>query len=134
LVERIYADTNIFIRFLTNNPPQQAKQVRNLLEQLKTTKFDLFISDMVMAEIAYVLESVYELKKPEVSEKLMAIAELKNIVIENRTLILEAVNIYKEKGLDFTDAYLAAHMKKTGCRKICTFDYDFRKLGFIIGV
>jgi predicted nucleic acid-binding protein len=106
--------------------------VRNLFEKLKRKKLELFISDMVVAETAYVLESVYELRKSEVAEKLVAITELENTVIENRTLVLEAIGIYKEKGLDFTDAYLAAHMKKTGCRKICTFDSDFKKIGFVV--
>lgn len=132
MAERVYADTNIFIRFLTNNPPKQAERVRNVFERLEAKRLELFVSDIVVVEIAYVLESVYEQARTEVSKKLIAIAELENVVIENRSLVLEAINIYREKGLDFTDAYLAAHMKKAGCKNICTFDSDFKKLDLII--
>jgi predicted nucleic acid-binding protein len=125
------ADTNIFIRFLTNDPPKQANRVRNLFESLKEKGLELFVSDLVVAEVAYVLESVYGAEKGQVSEALMAIAELDNVIMENRTIVLDAIAIYQERGLDFTDAYVAAHMKKSECRRICTFDGDFKKLDFI---
>lgn len=128
---RFYADTNIFIRYLTNDPPDQAEQARRLFEEVSADDFELFINDLVAAEIVYVLESVYELEKDKIVEKLLAIAQLDNVVMENRAVILEALELYKEKNLDFTDAYTASHMKKASCTKICTFDNDFKKLDFI---
>lgn len=129
--KRFYADTNIFIRYLTNDPPDQAARARKIFEQVSAGAFELFICDLVAAEIIYVLESVYELKKSEISEKLLAIAELDNVVMENRAIILEALELYKEKNLDFTDAYTASHIKKSAHTKICTFDDDFKKLDFL---
>ena len=49
----------------------------------------------------------------------------------NHTIIIAALELYEEKNLDFTDAYMACHAKKHDYEKICTFDDDFKKLNFI---
>jgi len=131
LKERLYADTNLFIRFLTNEPPDQAEKARRLLRNISNGKYELYICDLVTAEIIYVLESVYHLTKKEVAEKLLAIAEHENVIMENQTIILNALELYTEKNLDFTDAYLVCHALKSGYDKICTFDEDFKKVNLI---
>jgi len=59
------------------------------------------------------------------------IAEIDNAVIENRSIILKALDLYEEKNIDFIDAYLASHSIKNNCDTVFTFDKDFRKIDFI---
>jgi len=129
--ERIYVDTNVFIRYLTNDTPEQAEQSKTLFKQAVKGHCELFICDLVIAEIIYVLESVYKLSKKETAEKLLAIAKLGNVVLENYSIILEALELYEEKNLDFTDAYLGCHARKSGYRKVFSFDKDFKKIDFV---
>ena len=129
--DRLYADTNLFIRYFTNEPPKQAEKARKLFESISKGENELYVCDLIAAEIVYVLESVYCLNKKEIADKLLAIVEHENVTIENQAIILEALELYAEKNLDFTDAYLAAHAKKAGYEEVCTFDEDFKKLNFI---
>ncbi len=129
--ERIYVDTNVFIRYLTNDAPEQAEQSKTLFKQAEEGYYELFICDLVAAEIIYVLESVYKLSKKETVEKLLAIIKLGNVVMENQSIVLEALELYEEKNLDFTDAYLVCHARKSRHRKVFSFDEDFKKIDFI---
>ncbi|MEA2015323.1 MAG: PIN domain-containing protein [Actinomycetota bacterium] len=128
---KVYADTNLFIRFFTGEPADQAEESRKFLNKVSDEEYELFICDLVIAEIIYVLESVYNLEKTEVVEKIFAIAEINNTVIENRRVVLKALDFYEEKNIDFIDAYIAGHMAKNNCSKIFSFDSDFKRIDFI---
>ena len=128
---RVYADTNLFIRFFTGDPDNQAQESRKFLDQVSRGKYELFICDLIVTEIIYVLESIYHLDRNEVVEKILAIAETDNTIIENRQVILGALDLYEEKNIDFIDAYLASHSVKNNCDTVFTFDKDFRKIDFI---
>jgi len=131
LKEKLYADTNLFIRFLTNELSEQTKKVRKLLEDTAKGEYELFVCDLVIAEMVYVLESVYKLNRKDVAEKILALAEQKNIIVENKAIIIAALEIYKNNNLDFTDSYIACHAKRNDYTKVCTLDEDFKKLEFI---
>lgn len=128
---RVYADTNLFIRFFTGDPDKQAQESRKFLDQVSGGKYELFICDLIIAEIIYVLESIYHLDRNAVVEKILAIVETDNAVIENRSIILKALDLYEEKNIDFIDAYLVSHSVKNNCDTIFTFDRDLKKIDFI---
>jgi len=131
LKNRVYADTNLFIRFFTGDSDNQSQESKKFLDQVSKGKYELFVCDLIVAEIIYVLESIYHLDRNEVVEKILAIAETDNTIIENRQVILGALDLYEEKNIDFIDAYLASHSVKNNCDTIFTFDKDFRKIDFI---
>lgn len=128
---RIYADTNLFIRFFTGEPAGQAQESKKFLIQVSEGKHELFICDLVIAEIIYVLQSVYNLGKTAVAEKILAIAEINNAVIEHRWIVLKALDLYEEKNIDFIDAYIASHLAKNKCCAVFSFGSDYKKIDFI---
>jgi uncharacterized protein len=131
LKNKVYADTNLFIRFFTGEPANQASESGKFLSRVSDGKYELFICDLVIAEIIYVLGSVYNLGKAAVIEKILAIAEIDNTVIENRQVVLRAMDLYEDKNIDFIDAYVVSHMAKNNCSAIFSFDNDFKKIDFI---
>lgn len=128
---RVYADTNLFIRFFTGKPENQAEKSGKFLEQVSKGRYELFICDLIIAEIIYILESIYNLDRSGVVEKILAVAEIDNAVIENRVVILRALDLHEEKNIDFIDAYVTCHAQKKHCDLISTFDKDFKRIGFI---
>lgn len=128
---KVYADTNLFIRFFTDEPAVQAQKSKRFLGEVCKGKYKLFICDLVIAEIIYVLESIYNLNRGNIVEKILAIAEIDNAVIENRSIILRALDLYEEKNIDFIDAYLASHSIKNNSNTVATFDKDFKKIDSI---
>ncbi|RMF86682.1 MAG: hypothetical protein D6736_14535, partial [Nitrospinota bacterium] len=71
--ERIFADTNLFLRYLTNDVPAQADAVEQLLQRAATGEILLVTNSLVIAEIVWTLESFYGLTREAVKEKVLAI-------------------------------------------------------------
>src|SRR5512145_247483 len=117
-----FVDTNLFLRFLTNDVPAQADAVEKLLRQAEQNKIQLITNSMVIAEIIWTLESYYECQREDIQNKILAILNTGGLEIPEGDLILRAIIWYTEKNVDFIDAYNAAWMEQKGLEKIYTFD------------
>lgn len=118
----IFADTNLFLRYLTNDVPAQADLVEQLFQRAAKGQVDLVTTALVIAEIVWTLESFYEVSKKDIQLKVLAILNTDGLKVEGDDLILQAVGLYVEKNVDFVDAYNAAWMLKSGVKKAFTFD------------
>jgi uncharacterized protein len=119
---RVFADTNIFLRFLTNDIPEQADAVEKLLHRAAIGELIFVTNSMVLAEIVWTLESFYHLSKIEIKDKVLAIVNTPGLVISEDDLVIQSVTWYAEKNVDFADAFNAAWLLKQGITTDCTFD------------
>ena len=120
--ERIFADTNLFLRYLTNDVPEQADAVEGLLRQAGAGEMTLVTNSLVIAEIVWTLESFYHLNRKDVKAKVLAILNTPGLEIADADLILHALDGYADKNMDFIDAYNAAWLSAQKMTAICTFD------------
>lgn len=120
--QRFFADTNLFLRFLTNDIPEQADAVENLLHQAAIGELTLVTNSMVLAEIVWTLESFYHLPKSDIKDKLLVILNTSGLEIIEDDLVIQSINWYAEKNVDFTDAFNAAWLLKQGMTIAYTFD------------
>lgn len=120
--DAIFVDTNLFLRYLTNDVPAQADVVEKLLRQAEQNKIQLVTNSMVVAEIIWTLESYYEVERQDIQNKILAILNTAGLGIPESNLILKAIIWYAEKNVDFIDAYNAAWMEQEGIEKIYTLD------------
>jgi len=120
--ETVFADTNLFLRYLTNDIPAQADLVESLLHRAAKGKVNLVTTSMVIAEIVWTLESYYELDKKEIQTMILGILNTDGLEVINSDLILPAIVHYTDKNADFIDAFNAAWMVKNDVDKIYTFD------------
>lgn len=118
----IFADTNLFLRFLTKDVPEQSEAVRKLL--LKATQGDitLITTSMVIAEIIWTLESFYKETREEIQQMVLSFLNTPGLTIENGELVIRALRWYVDKRIDFIDAYNAAWMEIREITTICTLD------------
>lgn len=63
----------------------------------------------VIAEVIYVLKSVYKVERKEISTAILKILE--EIEVEHKNIVIEAVKIFAEKNLDFVDCILIAYSR-----------------------
>lgn len=119
MASKYLLDTNILIRFLTNNPENQASSVENLFQ--KADDKSLAIPDVVLAETVYVLLSFYELSKEAVIEKLSSLVAYGKFDL-HRTIFQKALALYSKYPVSFVDAYLGAVGSAKPARNILTFD------------
>jgi len=120
--QRVFIDTNLFIRFLTNDIPEQADAVENLLRRASIGEVELVTNSMVVAEIIWTLESFYHLAKSEIKDKVLAIVNTPGLDISEDDLVIQAITWYVDKNVDFADAYNTAWLLKEGITTAYTFD------------
>jgi uncharacterized protein len=120
--ETFFVDTNLFLRYLTNDVPAQADSVESLLQRALKGKVHLVTTGMVIAEIVWTLESYYELDKKEIQMMVLGILNTEGLDVIDSDLLLQAIIPYADKNVDFIDAYNAAWMVKNDVDKIYTFD------------
>lgn len=110
----VYADANIFLRFILNDNKEMADYAENLLRNE-----DVYLLHEVISEMVYVLKKVYDTERKEISERICNL--LKYTETTDKGVILLALETYAETKLDFVDCILYAY-NKTKKIKIATFD------------
>ena len=120
--ERSFADTNLFLRFLTNDIPEQASAFEAMLRKAARGELTLITNAMVVAEIVWTLESYYRIPKLEIQGKVLAMLNSPGLEVADGGLVLQAILWYAEKNVDFIDAFNAAWLLSQGVNTVCTFD------------
>ncbi len=126
-----FVDTNVFLRFLVNDDSAKADTCETLFRQAIAGDEILFTSDMVIAEMIWVLESYYDLKRPDIRDHVEKILNTQNLHCPNRELIISALSIYAEKNIDFIDAYNAFLLKRDGIDEIYSYDKHFDRVDWL---
>ncbi len=119
-----FIDTNVLIRHLTGDPPEMAARVSAYLGQAQ----DLLLTDLVAAEVVYVLESFYEATREEAAQALRSLIAFDPIVCIDPALLLRAVEVFETDRIDFAEAYLVACAESTGVDKIVSFDRSIDRI------
>lgn len=128
-----FVDTNIFLRFLIPENKFQYKIAKRLFEKAEQGKMKLWTTDVVILEIIWTLESFYKSLKTSIHKSVNEILALRGLTVNNSRLITNALKDFKEKNVDFADAYNYQLAKKEG-KKILSFDKDFKKLGVKVDI
>jgi|SRR3989344_3199527 len=118
-------DTNVLVRFLIGDVPDQRIQAKRWLEEAKSGKRKIFITNLVVAEAVFVLRRSYKMAFPWISEALKALVNEHWLQVENRELLNTALGFLAD-GKHFVDSYLLA-MNRTLGYGILTFDKKFKK-------
>jgi predicted nucleic acid-binding protein len=119
-----FVDTNVLIRHLTGDPPDQAAQATRLLAHADL----LLLPDLIVAEVVYVLESFYEVPRPRVAELVRAIVAFPAIGVADEPVLLRALEVYEVHRLDFADAYLVAQAESSGVGAVVSFDKSIERV------
>lgn len=121
-----WIDTNVLVRHLTGDPPAMARRATRFLGA--AAPGELLLADLVLAELVYVLDSVYDLDRPAVAEAARAIVTFPAIAVDDPQLLLRAVEVYENDRLDFAEAYLVAFAERSGVGAVASFDKAVRRL------
>ncbi len=126
-----FLDTNIFIRFLTDDVPEKADACEKIFKKAVEKEETLFTTDLVIAEIVWVLESFYELPKKEVQDKVEKILNTPNLICPHKDLILSALVLYSEKNIDYIDACNSLILKEKGIEELYSYDKHYDRIDWL---
>ncbi len=125
-----FVDTNVLVRHLVGDPPKMAARATAYLQR----ESELLVADLIVAEMIYVLESFYEVTRPEISEAMRALIVMESVNVVDAPLLLRAVEIYEYDRLDFAEAYLIASAESTGVMQVASFDRSIDRVKSITRV
>jgi predicted nucleic-acid-binding protein len=113
-------DTNVLVRVLVGDDPAQTKRAERAF--LRHCKSDgVFVSHVVLAEIAWVLSAAYGMNRAAIHERLARLVRTRGIEVENLELVLAALERFERGKADFADYLIAGTATSLGA-ELLTFD------------
>jgi len=113
-----FVDTNILVRHLTGDPADMAARATAYL----ATESELLLSDLIVAETIYVLESFYKAPRQKIAEAMRSLLALRSVICVDPALLLRSIEVYEVDRIDFAEAYLVASAESTGVGVVASFD------------
>lgn len=117
-------DTNVWVRYLTNDDELQARRAMSLLEQSDA----VFLPKTVLLELEWVLRAAYGVKPAAIYRSLLHILGLPMVITESESQVAAALDFFSV-GFDFADALHLASSDTT--QAVYTFDEKFVRKGRI---
>ncbi|MCY4045885.1 MAG: type II toxin-antitoxin system VapC family toxin [Cellvibrionales bacterium] len=125
-------DTNVLIRYLTQDEPKQSAKANTLIESTLSEKHLGFISLIVLIEISWVLESCYDQDQQSIINVIKQLLTTKQFVIQHADIAHLAIKTLEKHSGDFSDAVIALLAKQYGCNKTVTFDRKAIRTGMTL--
>jgi predicted nucleic acid-binding protein len=119
-----FIDTNIIVRHLTGDPADMAARATTFLESAS----GLLLTDLVLAEAVYVLESFYHVPHAKVAEAMRSLIAFKAVITVDPALLLRALEVYEVERLDFAEAYLVASAESSAVNTIVSYDKSIDRI------
>ncbi len=115
-------DTNVLVRYLTQDDPVQAAQATMLIERRLTDDEPGFISVVAMAETVWVLGRFYRFGRERIVAAIERMLGADTLVVEDEPEVFTAMIALQEGSGEFADALIGALSAKAGCSRVITFD------------
>jgi len=122
-------DTNVLVRYLVGDHPQQSRAARQLVEERCTEDSPAHIDKVVLAEIVWVLEGAYGYDRELVVEVLEHMLRAAELEFDDVEVTWRAFRAYRDQGVDLADALIVYANLEAGCEETFTFDRAMGRLG-----
>lgn len=124
----IAVDANLFLRWLVEDDKSKADAFARLIKKTQKAGEFLWVSDLTIAELVWVLESYYRIPIQEITGHIESLLDMPVFVFENRDRLLRSMELYRAHQVDFIDCYIAAAALDRGLDAVASYDQDFDRL------
>ncbi|HUX66427.1 MAG TPA: type II toxin-antitoxin system VapC family toxin [Terriglobales bacterium] len=115
-------DSNVVLRYLAQDDPVQSPRAADLLERQLSRNRPGFLSLVVIAEIAWVLQRSYRLQARELAAAIERLLQAEVLVVESEQAVYTALMWLRLGRGGFADALIAAVAAEAGCTHTLSFD------------
>lgn len=115
-------DTNILLRFLVGDDEQQSEQVYAIFKKAEQERNELFVSLLVVLEMLWVLESVYDISRSDILESIGDLLRIPILHFEQPEAIQQFLLSAQKTKIDLSDLLVAHSANNQGCETTLTFD------------
>jgi predicted nucleic-acid-binding protein len=121
-------DTNILVRYLTQDDPIQSPKATEIIERRLSEENPGFVSIVAMVETVWVLDRAYLLDARAIADAIERLLQTDVLIVENEQEVFTAMIALKEGRGSFADAIIAALGNKANCACTLTFDQKALRL------
>lgn len=117
-------DTNVLLRYLTQDDPEQSAKATEIIERRLTKGTPGFVSLVCVLEIVWVLGGLYKRSRGEIADHIEMILAADTLEVQNEQEVYQAVVALRNGSGTFEDALIGALGAWRGCSATLTFDLD----------
>ena len=118
----IAIDTNILVRYITQDNLQQAEAAENLLAIYNNKPQSIFINNIVLCEFVWVLEKGYKYTQQQISSTIRIILSTEEFAFEYHNVLWLSLEEYELKNSDFSDSLISKLNHNLGYKQTFSFD------------
>ena len=111
-------DTNILVRYLTQDNEMQFGKVLRMLNRKKAA---FFVCDIALVETDWVLRGVYDWKPDEIADAFARLMTIHNLSFEDESRLRASLKALRQ-GADLADELILRTCRDRGADSFATFD------------
>lgn len=115
-------DTNLLVRFYTQDDPEQASRVNSLVADAEKDDTPILVCDVVICELVWVLKDCYDQSSAEIADILERMLRTPRFVFQNKDQLWAALGDYRAGKAGFADYLIGRTCRAGGAGKTYTFD------------
>ena len=119
-------DTNLIVRLMVEDDERQAKVARNILDNAVEQGERVLVTDIVLSELEWVLDSAYRVPRLRLLAAIQRLAADNRFVFEDQERLANALTRYQDGEGDLSDYLLGLKSRKAGASTTYTFDRALR--------
>jgi predicted nucleic-acid-binding protein len=122
----IAVDTNILVRLVLQDDEDQARTAQRLLVRARRDQTQIFVSDIVLCELVWVLRRQSGLPRNEIADALDRLFRTELIVLGDVAIAEAALSAYRDGTGDFADYLIREHASHADAAEVVTFDRSLK--------
>lgn len=125
-------DTNVLVRYLVWDDDDQARRAEALIDGAVARGEKMYVSQVVLCEVAWVLERAYSFGRDELDSALDGIVRAAQLDVEQPEVASRALHRFRAGSAGFADYLIAESARQAGYETVATFDGKLlRESGFL---
>jgi len=115
-------DTNILVRYITQDDPLQSPKASALIEAL-TAAEPGYVTQVALVETVWVLSSkLYAADRAGIAAVVETLLRTKELVVEGSDTVWKALRVFASSKADFADCLIERACHDANCEYTATFD------------
>lgn len=116
-------DTNVLVRYVTQDDPKQSPRASRFVESL-STESPGYVGLVSIVELVWVLTGCYSASKTDLCAVLETLLRAKELVVADAEIVWKALRLFKQGKADLADCLVVLCAAEAGCDHTVTFDRD----------
>lgn len=119
-------DTNVLVRYMIQDDPDQARRANALLAELDESNQG-YVSVIALIELHWVLRRSYKVSRQDIGRIVLRLLRTRELEVQHADAVQRALDRANDQ-FDFPDALIGELGLRAGCEYTATFDSSAAKL------